>query len=359
MKKILYILILGLFTTGLLSGCQSDEEFGGEGKVSFKVSIDDNVDVMARTGEEDLMNNCTIYVYNSKHLIRKYHGVNEVPSELVLISGEYRAEAWAGDSLPASFTAKYFKGNTPFTIAKGSNVKAEIVCKISNVVTSVNFTPAVAEVLSNYKLTIGHSKGTLDFTAENAATAKGYFMMPEGEKDLTWKITGMMVDGQEFTQEGVINDVKGGHEYAMTINYNPDTQEFGGALLTIEVDETTVDVENSVVLKTAPKITGSGFDVNEPIYGEMQSFRKMSLYISSTAALKGLELSCDSFTTLGLPANNFDLMMVSEAIKTQINEAGVSHTYTYDDVKDESMTKLTFAKVLMDKLMNGDRKSVV
>lgn len=353
MKKIIFILF-SAFAVVTLSGCQGDEALEGEGQVSLKVMLNNDVSVISRSSEDDLANNCTLYIYNSESLIRKYHGVSEVPSQLTLVSGDYKAVAWAGDSVAASFTEKYYKGVAPFTITKGSSEQVNVQCKIANTVASVVFdTESLDKVLTSYKVIVGSTKGTLEFDSSNAATAKGYYMMPSDEKDLTWTITGTKLDGSEYSQNGVIPNVKKTTEYVLNVSYSENTPNVGGALLTVTVDTRTLDIEDQVTLKGAPKFFGSGFDINEPFFGEPQGFQKTSIYASSVGKLKSVELSCSYFTTLGLPANSFDLLSLSTETASALVVAGLSYTYAYDQEKDQAVAKMTFSQALLNKLPIG------
>ncbi len=350
MKKIVYTILATIFGATLMVSCSNDEPMVGEGKVSLKVALNSDVKVIGRAEEDDLAANCTIYVYNSENLIRKYHGIAEVPEEIILVSGDYTAVAWAGDSVPASYTAKYYKGSSPFTISAGSDVRTTIECKIANTVASVIFEPEVDNVLTDYKINIGNTAGSLDFDKTNSADAKGYYMMPDGDKDLTWTITGTQVNGQPFTQTGVIENVKPATEYALTVRYNEKAFEVGGAMLTVEVDETTIDVNDEFILKTAPRITGQGFDIDNPVYIEEGAASKKSVYIASATEVTGIEISCERYTEMGLPAATFDFLTMSATARDAVQAAGITYSYSYDATKDETLAKLTFAKELLDKV---------
>lgn len=350
MKKIVYTLLATIFATTLMVSCSSDEPMVGEGKVSLKVALNNDVKVIGRAEEDDLAANCTIYVYNSENLIRKYHGIAEVPDEIILVSGDYTAVAWAGDSVPASFTDKYYKGSSPFTITAGSDVRTTIECKIANTVASVTFEPEVDDVLSDYKIAIGNTAGSLDFDKTNCDDAKGYYMMPDGDTDLTWTITGTQVNGQPFTQTGTIENVKPATEYALTVRYNEKAFEVGGAMLTVVVDESTIDIEDEFVLKTAPRITGQGFDIDNPVYIEEGQASKKSIYIASATEVTGIEITCERYSEMGLPTATFDFLTMSATARDAVQAAGITYTFDYNSEKDETLAKLTFSKELLDKV---------
>ena len=94
MKKVKRAL-LEMFAIVAVSTSCSDEKVAvaGEGKVKLSMTVSDEVTVLGRSisNEEltSLQESCKIYVYSSKGLIRKYKGIDEVPSELWLVSGDY------------------------------------------------------------------------------------------------------------------------------------------------------------------------------------------------------------------------------------------------------------------------------
>src|SRR5574344_2193540 len=124
MNKFYNIILSALLLSGVCASCSDENATEGEGRMKLSLTIDNDVKIVSRavSAEEQasLEQNCTVYVYSTKGLVRKFHGVSELPPELWLVSGDYKAEAWAGDSVPASFTSKFYKGVTDFSITKGS-----------------------------------------------------------------------------------------------------------------------------------------------------------------------------------------------------------------------------------------------
>ena len=334
--------------------CQDENAQLGQGSVNLKVALNETVTRVSHTSEVQLAESCTLYVYNSKNLIRKYHGLAEVPSSLTLLSGSYKAVAWAGDSVPASFTQKYFKGNTPFEVRKNEAITATVNCKIANVVVSVKLDESVKALLKDYSVTVNNGKGSLLFNAENMETAKGYYMMSAGEKNLNWKISGLQANtGTEFVKEGVIENVKPATEYSLTLKYNETTEEIGGAWITVEVDETTIDVNEEVVITPAPRIVGSGFDISKPLMGESGKFVKRIIYISSASALNSVALSSEYFATIGLPTTTIDFVNMSPAALEEIAAKGITFENNYNPEADNAIAKLSFDTSFLNALQNG------
>ena len=360
MKKFFSIILAMIVIAAVSTSCSDDKVMEtGEGKVNLSLTIDDDVTILSRamSSEElaSLQESCRIYVYSSKGLIRKYHGTDEVPSEIWLVSGDYRAEAWAGDSVAASFDKKYYKGNTAFTVSPSATAKAEISCKLANVVTSVTFESSVSKVLSDYKMTIANAKASLDFSDANAG-AKGYYMMSSGDTKLVYTITGTKLDGNTYTQTGEIADVKSATEYAVTVKF--DEKEFdpmGGSMFTVEVDESEVEINDSFELTAAPKITAN-FDLTQPMSREAGNFKKLSIYASAVEELTSLELS--GLNSLGFMATDaVNYMVMTDETKNELSSFGIEircpfATEEYPD-GDKRAAKITFTEALLNSLGNG------
>ena len=366
MKKVISAL-LAMFAIVAVSTSCSDEKVAvaGEGKVKLSMTVSDEVTVLGRSisNEEltSLQESCKIYVYSSKGLIRKYKGIDEVPSELWLVSGDYKAEAWAGDSVAASFDKKYYKGSTTFTVSPEKTAEANINCKIANVLASAKFDASVDEVLSDYKITIANTKGFLEFSNENA-DAKGYYMMPKGDTKLTYTITGTKVGGDTYVQTGEILDVKPAMEYALTIKFN--SKEFdpvGGAWFKIVVDESAVEVNDEVVVTAAPRITAN-FDLSQPKSGEEGSFQKISIYASAVEQITAVELS--GLNQIGFTSSDeISYLQMTEATKQELMAFGITikcplatNEFPEGDVR---AAKITFSAELLNSLTNGTYPIVI
>lgn len=182
-KYNLYIWLL-LF---VLTACQRDEYATevGEGTLRLTVGMKNDLKVVATrsltTEEEDnLKKDCKVRIYDGNKLVRKYQGIDNIPADIVLASGEdYRVRVISGDSVAASFDKKFYEGITPFIITKGSEVKVDVVCNIGNTVTSVAFGESINTYFEDcsVKVAVKAEDGALDFPANNDGKL-GYFSLP-------------------------------------------------------------------------------------------------------------------------------------------------------------------------------------
>lgn len=354
MKKMFSILLAVVAIAAISTSCSFDEVIrSAEGKVKLSMTIEDNVIVESRaiSNEEKvaLEQSCKIYIYSSKGLIRKYHGVDEIPADMWLMSGGYKAEAWAGDSVTASFDKKYYRGITSFTVSPTAVANAKIECKIANVLASVKFDASVVEALVDYKVVVANSKGSLEFT-DATAGKKGYFMMPDNDTKLVYTITGTDIAGETYTQSGEITDVKGATEYAITVRFNgKDFDPIGGGIFEIVVDETEVVANDSFELQAAPRISAP-FDISKPKVGEAGSFSKFSVYVSAVADITSLNLS--GLASLGFTGGDvISYFECEEYVKTGLKDFGVEIQCPYNS--SASAAKITFAAAMLNQLANG------
>ncbi|MGN0213371.1 MAG: DUF4493 domain-containing protein [Muribaculaceae bacterium] len=358
MKKFFNTIMALCMVAGVLTSCSDDKLFTeGEGAANFSIVLDAEANVATRASNEAaLAENCIVYIYNTKGLIRKYRGTNNVPSQLYLASGNYRITAAAGDSVPASFTDRYFKGASDFTISAGNETQVSVRCRIANSVVVVDF-GNIAEALSDYKIVVSNQGGELEFTSDMAGT-KGYFMLDDGETSLNWKITGTQFNGSSYEKTGTIENVKPTHQYTINMNYSNTPTEYGGALITIEVAEEEI-VTKEVVITAAPKfMLNGGLDVNAPVVSQPEAFASnVAVYCTSACALKSVDVKAENsvFTSLlGLPDDEFEIFSMTDNYRATLESAGLTYSYDYNADEDNAVAKITFAKEMLNKLSLGD-----
>lgn len=349
------------FVYSILVGCllvscgnNGDEAIvSGDGKLMMRAIMTTDE---ASSGDDTLADSCNIYLYNDYGIIRKYKGIESLPDELWLKSGVYRAEAWSGDSVPASFDAKYYKGTQSFSIITGETTMVELTCGIANAVVSVNYDTEVTDALNDYSIIVSNSRGSLKFEGDD--TRKGYFMMPSGVTQLDWTLNATTFDGKPFSKKGVISNVKGGTEYCINIKYTGNLPEQGGAMVEIVVDETEINVNHNVPIASAPMISGVDFDLTQTLECDSGAVGRRAVVIASPIELYQVIMSCDSLVDLGFDALNYELLPITEDMSDYLLHKGINYLYrTYSD--GSSNFVLNFSAKLCDALPRGDYPIVI
>lgn len=355
MKNLKYIFVASLIAAATV-GCSDDRDtLSGEGSFMIEASVNADIKVKPTSraaSMETLGESLLVWISQNGNVVRQYKGAAQLPTQPEkLLSGAYVAEAWAGDSASADWEKQYFKAYVPFEITPAAQTEVKLVCKIANVVASVEYGDEIDGVLSDYTLTVGHDRGQLTF--EGRDTRKAYFMMPSTDKNLAWTLTGKKKDGTLFTRSGVIENVLPAHEYAFRIACAENNDEIGGGFLRIEIDDTEIEVSEQYQIVAAPDIKGVGFDLATPVQMDPDEPVRTSVYVTAAAALRDCNVQCDDFTSLGLPDNNPNIMRATEAIQQQYRAAGIRWEYVYQEDKDISNLKLSFEEEFFATLSNG------
>lgn len=365
MKKTLKNLAVSAALIAAMSGCIADEPFytEGEGTLYLSTKLSTDVEVRSRAAVDGLAETCDIWIANDKGIVRQFFGTDDVPAEgIKLVTGNYKALVWAGDSLPASWEQRFFKGEQDFTIAKGDNKAVTVNGKIANSVVTVNFDPSVGEVLSAYSFTVGHSQGKLTFDESTEEGARAYFMMNSRDHDLSYTLTGTKLDGSQYTRTGAILGAQPATLYTINISCSMEDVEIGGAYLDIVIDEKTLDQEYDITIDAAPEIKGIDFDIASTQRATENNMGKRSVWITATSEIKSLVLTCDYFDELfGFDGgNDFDFFQMSDSeLSEQIKAAGITYDYALNPEDDDESRllptiKLTFSELFTNRLPNGD-----
>jgi len=355
MKNLKYLFVAPLLAVAAV-GCSDDRDaLSGEGSFMIEASVNADLTVKPTSRAatiDDLGESLLVWISQNGNVVRQYKGASALPSgPEKLLAGSYVAEAWAGDSASADWEKQYFKAYVPFDITPANQTEVKLVCKIANVVASVEYGDEIDGVLTDYTLTVGHDRGQLTF--EGRDTRKAYFMMPSTDKNLAWTLSGKKKDGTIFTRSGVVENVKPTHEYAFRIACAENNDDLGGGFIKIEIDDTEIEVNEEYQIVSAPEIKGVGFNLAEAVQMDPDNPFRTSVYVTAAAALRDCNVQCEDFTSLGLPDNNPNLMRATEAVQNQYRAAGITWEYVYQADKDISNIKLSFEEEFFNALTNG------
>lgn len=349
----------------LLSSCAMDAPFGEGAEGNLTINTDIRGDVTktraAVTGDElaSLREKCVVYIENNKGVIRKWKGLDNIPESIKLRTGSYVAEAWSGDSVSASFDAKFYRGYQKFEMNEGAN-SLTLKCNIANVLVSVD--PTSLDVnLTDLKVTFSHSRGLLEFTEANITEgAKGYFMMPNADKDLAYKVEGKKADGSAFSKVGKIENVQRAHEYCMNLSEEARPVEEGGALIRLSIADIPV-IEEEVEIFPAPAVTGVGFNIDEQVVNTDRNFSDIKVCVLGYFGISSLVMNVDNADAGIASGQN----ILETSVKTALEQKGVkmeriqstdaASSAGGEDVLVDKVY-ITFTKAYLDALPESDKE---
>lgn len=362
MKKILLFSAVALAV--LSSACGNDDERfypQGEGRLVINPEIKSDINVVSRAvaSDDELYSSLMLWISNSKGLVRRYNSRDEIPTNDWLVAGDYVAEAWAGDSVSASFDKRWFKGREPFSIKVGESTQLTIPCRIANVLVEVVYDGELFNSLTDAKFTIGHSRGELVYEGENPGV--GYFMMPSTDKDIAWSFEAEGPNGP-IKQEGVIEDAQPATKYILTVHAGSGDKPIGGTYFNIKIDTTRERVYQDFVIELPPVIDGYDFDANHQDVFMKGEVGRRSMYITASSEIVNATLVLKGLSDyLGMTtAESFDdVNFISTSQQhTAFLEEVASHGINaiFDPIPDstESALKINFEEEFTNSLPAGE-----
>lgn len=345
----------------MLAGCSADDLFGprdGEGTLSLTASIGNDVKVVSRADADQLRADYgeSLLLWITKPgegPVRQYNGIDNVPADPVTLhSGSYVAEAWAGDSVAASFDKKYFKGYTPFDITNGNSTAVEVKCNIANVVVSLSFDESVDAALKSWTVTVANGEESITYEGHDAR--KGYFMMPKkaDNEKLTLTLEGTAPNGDAYSQTADIEAPKGGYEYKVNFSHTPGSFNDGGAFFTITVDETEIVVEDELVITLAPEIFGIDFDIAQEQAAATGEMGRKCVFISAVDRLSSLTIESANLQHY-LGSSTADVFSLSESALARLAAAGINFMTYKNEAGEVNRVRVNFEADFTNNLVSG------
>lgn len=345
----------------MLAGCSADDLFGprdGEGTLSLTASIGNDVKVVSRADADQLRADYgeSLLLWITKPgegPVRQYNGIDNVPTDPVTLhSGSYVAEAWAGDSVAASFDKKYFKGYTPFDITNGNSTAVEVKCNIANVVVSLSFDESVDAALKSWTVTVANGEESITYEGHDAR--KGYFMMPKkaDNEKLTLTLEGTASNGDAYSQTADIEAPKGGYEYKVNFSHTPGSFNDGGAFFTITVDETEIVVEDELVITLAPEIFGIDFDIAQEQAAATGEMGRKCVFISAVDRLSSLTIESANLQHY-LGSSTADVFSLSESALARLAAAGINFMTYKNEAGEINRVRVNFEADFTNNLVSG------
>lgn len=159
----------------------------------------------------------------------------KMPEIVTLPAGvNYRVVAYYGDNDQAAWNAPYYEGKSEMFKVEADQIVdsiSPIVCKLSNVMVSVNFDESLAGAMSDdseVSVMSGEHNNGLEFKKNTKGSA--FFRYVEGSA-LTATFDGT-VNGEKMTQVSTITDVEPGVHYIITFRLQVPNASGSGSLST-------------------------------------------------------------------------------------------------------------------------------
>lgn len=329
MKNIIFILSCLIFFVG----CKEDDRYssGNCGLVRLNLALDDEVTVASRGNigideSNALKSNSKVRIYKNDKLVAKYKGITDEGVVLPLGDG-YSTLIIAGDSVPASFDKRYFKGTQTFSVERKEMNDVNVECRMANTLVDIVFDESWSSYISEGKVDVvvggvSGDEGKLSYIwGEELKT--GYFSIVKENPVLYFRFSGKSLFGKPFSnEEYVLSDVKESTKYTLT--YVPKEGEpiegnEGGAFFEIKINETPIyEVKDEVGIYQRPIIKAVNgneeIDFSKDLFVETGSTISPIFTFSGSTALSSVVIESEILPDLGFEKTSVDVISERQSL---------------------------------------------
>lgn len=319
--------------------------------------------------DESLRNSTILWISNGEGVVRKFNGLSTFPTGGErLVGGLYLAEAWAGDSVSASWTARYYKTDQYFEINGDATLNLNM--SLANVFASVVMDKSIDLVLTNYEVTISHSRGSKTFVGKDIRVAS--FMMPTNrnagpddpikENQLKWVIKGTKFTGSSYTKEGIIDFVQEGHQYILTFKHNGGTPSIGGAFVDLELQDLDLVTDKNFYVQPPTIQRSNGDEISKiELVSRGKQEDKIAVEIGAVGRVTNVQFTSPIIEKAlgeGITSYNFAANHTPEELNKLDSKGivltGIKNGVYYDSEKNKTSMKITFMPSLINQLAVGE-----
>ena len=329
MKNIIFILSCLIFFVG----CKEDDRYssGNCGLVRLNLALDDEVTVASRGNigideSNALKSNSKVRIYKNDKLVAKYKGITDEGVVLPLGDG-YSTLIIAGDSVPASFDKRYFKGTQTFSVERKDMNDVNVECRMANTLVDIVFDESWSSYISEGKVDVvvggvSGEEGKLSYIF-GGELKTGYFSVMKEKPVLHFLFSGKSLSGKPFSnKEYVLSDVKESTKYTLT--YVPKEGEpiegnEGGAFFEIQINENPLyEVNDEVAVYQRPIIKAVNgneeIDFSKDLFVETGSTISPIFTFSGSTALSSVVIESEILPDLGFEKTSVDVISERQSL---------------------------------------------
>lgn len=290
--------VSALFCIAACNDVVMDEAMDETGYLGVSLGMDDEVVSKAIVSPSQDMA-FRIEIYKGNELVDEIddHRTVTQQSPVSLRVGKYKVKAIYGDNV-AGFDAPYYIGETEVTITKDDLSVADLVCRLANVMVTVDFEQSITDNFTSYSVFVedGTGRGLTFSSAVDNLNSTGYI---SATGTLKWALSLVNTEGETYTASDVYNDVNACQHYNLQFGLSESTDDSGYAAIKLIVDNTLVEQEYDIELDFSeselPSVTpNEGFELTNQMSVIVGDASKKELSFSAPEGIKSFILTMDS-----------------------------------------------------------------
>ena len=294
--------VSALFCIASCNDVVMNEALYETGYLGVSLGMDDEVITKAVVSpSQDMAFRIEIYKGNELVDAIDDHRTITQQSPISLRVGKYKVKAIYGNNI-AGFDAPYYIGETEVTITKDDLAVVELVCKLANVMVSVDFDESITDNFTSYSvfvedgtgngLTFSSALGNLNATAYIPATGT-----------LKWALNLVNTAGETYTANDTYTDVKACQHYNLQFGLLEGTDDGGYVAIKLIVDNTLIEQEYDIELDFSeselPSVSpNEGFELTNQMSVIVGDTSKKELTFSAPEGIKSFILTMENDTAV-------------------------------------------------------------
>lgn len=303
------------------------EHSGETGYMSVSLGMDDEVLTKAQTPPKaDMAFKLEVKSTKKDTVIADHRTITQdKPVELPV--GKYTLKATYGTPEDIGFNKPYYKGETQANITTDDLVNASVICKLANVMVTVEFDKSIVDNFKEYKVFVEDGKGSGFNYSSKVGNLKEKGYLP-AEGNLVWHLVLTNDQGENFVAEDTYTDIQAQHHYNIKFSLSEDSTGNGYSAFKLVVDNTvnedTREIELDFSESQLPSFTpNTGFEVTNEISVPVGDNSKKELTFSAPDGIKSLILAVDDVVPTRSSLKMYELVEASQADIDELNAKGI------------------------------------
>lgn len=282
--------------------------------------------------------------------------------KLILPIGNYKVMVSSNENGGAAWESPFYAGETeePIVVKSGEITNTSLTCKIANTKVTVTYKESLKKFFIDYCDTVSTSAGKLVYTRDEYRA--GYFT---SEGNLTAKLYLKNKDGNEFTLQRIVKDIKPQYHYNLIYSLDDGSEGEAGSDINISVDSTNpTEINCNISIKQEdlfgkgiPELNAAGFigDENTLTWKPLKKSEPQELpdpepvlTLKAPAGIQNIKVKVNStrFTEENLGID-VDKVITKEGQEIKLNSL-LQKAYDWKDL--ESTETHSFEIIILDQL---------
>ena len=316
-----------LFVTVACNDVILSEHSGKTGRLSVRLGMDDQVLTKSDTLAPDSDMAFLIKVSGDrKDTVVTDHRTLAEP--IVVPVGTYSITASCGDSAAIGFDVPYYKGTAMVDVTTDDEVEAEVICKLANVMVTVDFDESITENFTSYSVFVedGNGKG-FSFSSEGEGNLDAIGYLPAGS-DLKWQLVLTNEEGGHYVATDKYEAIEAQHCYNIRFALSEGLGDSGFAAIKLVVDtsvnedrrEIELDFSESQLPSFSPN---EGFEPSKQMTVIVGDTSKKEITFSAPDGIKTLLIALDNDIPVRSSMVRYDLVEATDELIATLRAMGI------------------------------------